>query len=245
MKRPILSLFVAFGLIGSAFAQVSFSNTERTQQIPTGETTSVTNNLPFDNTYYNYGDFMSGYDSTVSYGSLTSGTVINVYSSDAFHIYPWSRDSWSINRDTSSSGYSTLTLSGDVSGGSISLSASAPITAVTYLTYQPVYRTEISYDSTINYGSLLSGTVLEVYSSDAFHIYPWSRDSWSINRDTSSSGYSTLTLSGNVSEGSISLSASTPITAVVVQSVPEPSTYALFGIGAIGMLMVMRRKRTA
>jgi len=30
-----------------------------------------------------------------------------------------------------------------------------------------------------------------------------------------------------------------------LQSVPEPSTYALFGIGAIGMLMVMRRKRAA
>ena len=28
-------------------------------------------------------------------------------------------------------------------------------------------------------------------------------------------------------------------------SVPEPSTYALFGIGAIGLLMVMRRKKTA
>ena len=28
-------------------------------------------------------------------------------------------------------------------------------------------------------------------------------------------------------------------------SVPEPSTYALFGIGAIGMLMVLRRKKTA
>ena len=29
------------------------------------------------------------------------------------------------------------------------------------------------------------------------------------------------------------------------QSVPEPSTYALFGIGAIGILMVLRRKKTA
>ena len=26
-------------------------------------------------------------------------------------------------------------------------------------------------------------------------------------------------------------------------SIPEPSTYALFGIGAIGMLMVIRRKK--
>jgi hypothetical protein len=34
---------------------------------------------------------------------------------------------------------------------------------------------------------------------------------------------------------------------VVLQdvAVPEPSTYALFGIGAFGMLMVMRRKKTA
>ena len=30
-----------------------------------------------------------------------------------------------------------------------------------------------------------------------------------------------------------------------IESVPEPSTYALFGIGAIGMLMVMRRKKAA
>jgi hypothetical protein len=30
-----------------------------------------------------------------------------------------------------------------------------------------------------------------------------------------------------------------------LQSVPEPSTYALFGLGAIGMLMVLRRKKTA
>jgi hypothetical protein len=29
------------------------------------------------------------------------------------------------------------------------------------------------------------------------------------------------------------------------QSVPEPSTYALFGFGAIGLLMVMRRKKSA
>jgi hypothetical protein len=30
----------------------------------------------------------------------------------------------------------------------------------------------------------------------------------------------------------------------VASAVPEPSTYALFGLGAIGMLMVMRRKKT-
>lgn len=30
-----------------------------------------------------------------------------------------------------------------------------------------------------------------------------------------------------------------------IQSVPEPSTYALFGLGGIGVLMVLRRKKTA
>jgi hypothetical protein len=33
--------------------------------------------------------------------------------------------------------------------------------------------------------------------------------------------------------------------AFVASAVPEPSTYALFGIGAIGMLVVMRRKKSA
>ena len=42
---------------------------------------------------------------------------------------------------------------------------------------------------------------------------------------------------------SISTTANTPVT--IVNTVPEPSTYALFGIGAIGMLMVLRRKKTA
>jgi len=33
------------------------------------------------------------------------------------------------------------------------------------------------------------------------------------------------------------------VASVDIGSIPEPSTYALFGIGAIGMLMVMRRKK--
>jgi len=33
------------------------------------------------------------------------------------------------------------------------------------------------------------------------------------------------------------------VASVDISSIPEPSTYALFGIGAIGMLMVMRRKK--
>jgi hypothetical protein len=42
-----------------------------------------------------------------------------------------------------------------------------------------------------------------------------------------------------------SLSPSEVSSLYTLQSAPEPSTYALFGIGAIGLLMVMRRKKTA
>jgi PEP-CTERM motif len=37
----------------------------------------------------------------------------------------------------------------------------------------------------------------------------------------------------------------TNVSFTLTQSVPEPSTYALFGIGAIGLLMVLRRKKTS
>jgi PEP-CTERM motif len=35
------------------------------------------------------------------------------------------------------------------------------------------------------------------------------------------------------------------ISNISLETVPEPSTYALFGIGAIGMLIVLRRKKSA
>ena len=37
----------------------------------------------------------------------------------------------------------------------------------------------------------------------------------------------------------------TPNLAITAGAVPEPSTYALLGIGAIGLLMVLRKKKTA
>jgi hypothetical protein len=48
----------------------------------------------------------------------------------------------------------------------------------------------------------------------------------------------------NVGIWNTALSSSQVSQLYTLQSAPEPSTYALFGIGAIGMLMVMRRKKT-
>jgi hypothetical protein len=45
--------------------------------------------------------------------------------------------------------------------------------------------------------------------------------------------------------GSYSYNISQVIVNPEFTAIPEPSTYALFGIGAIGMLMVLRRKKTA
>jgi hypothetical protein len=54
-------------------------------------------------------------------------------------------------------------------------------------------------------------------------------------------GGGTPTLNTN----SFNYSVSTIYTTAIAEAVPEPSTYALFGLGAFGMLMAIRRKKTA
>jgi hypothetical protein len=62
------------------------------------------------------------------------------------------------------------------------------------------------------------------------------------------SGFATEYFNGSLSDLGIWNTALTPQQVsqlYALQSVPEPSTYALFGLGVIGMLMVMRRKKSA
>jgi sugar lactone lactonase YvrE len=66
---------------------------------------------------------------------------------------------------------------------------------------------------------------------------------------SSGGGIKEMTPDGTVSYFSQSFSGTGSLNGVNAlafqpQTVPEPSTYALFGIGAIGMLMVLRRKKT-
>jgi hypothetical protein len=58
---------------------------------------------------------------------------------------------------------------------------------------------------------------------------------------SSAYGWTVPTSLGDLMVTSINNQAST----FSITVVPEPSTYALFGIGAIGLMMVMRRKKTA
>ena len=99
-------------------------------------------------------------------------------------------------------------------------------------------------------GNTLYGTTgSTVFSLPISGGTPTVLDYFNGNNGTSPSGllldngilYGTTTVGGSSYNGTVfSIS-----TQSVPGSVPEPSTYALFGIGAIGMLMVLRRKKTA
>ncbi len=98
----------------------------------------------------------------------------------------------------------------------------------------------LSFDSSVigGTGNFLSVSIGDqtLYSSANSPDYGWITSSFNFTADQSNQN---LVIRG----------ASDPLWVEVdnisVTAVPEPSTYALFGLGAIGMLMVMRRKKTA
>ena len=97
------------------------------------------------------------------------------------------------------------------------------------------------YINTISYSALSSGAVLSIYLPDTFHVYgPYSFDSWSMG--VASGGSVPFTLNGASSGGSFEVYTQSAVTDASIASVPEPSTYALFGLGLVTLLAV-RRKR--
>ena len=79
-------------------------------------------------------------------------------------------------------------------------------------------------------GDISAADFRQYYTPDSIGLYMGDQGMWGAS--FSSTDYAL----GNTSAFTF-----TPVT----ETVPEPSTYALFGIGAIGLLMVMRRKKTA
>jgi len=131
-------------------------------------------------------------------------------------------------------------------------------------TYGPLGNQGITsvFLASANFGDLVNGS-----TSFGTYIYNLSNGNnqyvaIKLNTDTSNSGsFNYGWMSFNVSDAGIDDGYTTPtftLTAYgydttgasvtvgqTTAAVPEPSTYALFGIGAIGMLMVFRRKKTA
>jgi hypothetical protein len=76
------------------------------------------------------------------------------------------------------------------------------------------------------------------FQNNGFTNYGW--------LEATTTGYGTQTASPNFTLVAYAYDTTgASVTVGQTAAVPEPSTYALFGIGAIGMLMVLRRKKTA
>jgi len=105
------------------------------------------------------------------------------------------------------------------------------------------------------YGDGGSSAFLSTLNGLGLDLYLKSPTSYSGTFSTSSAAFTgteTFNLSGQLSylptagtTGAIYGSSGPIGTYQVVSAVPEPSTYALFGLGAIGLLMVLRRKKAA
>ena len=245
MKKTILALALAAGLTSFAgtakAAPVTFTSTPNYVSVPVPATLNET----FSSVLYGVSD---SYITTISYGDLPTGAVFSIYTTDTFHVYgPYGQDysSWNVPYNDSEVSVQA-TLGTPLPGGSFDLHSSAPITAVTYST--TIMENQLDgYITTISYGDLLTGAVFSIYTTDTFHVYgPSGQDgsSWSVPYN--SSGVSVQATLGNpLPGGSFDLFSSAPITDVSYQVAPEPSTYALFGMGALGILIVLRRKKAA
>jgi hypothetical protein len=202
-------------IFGSAAHAVSITYTSTPEYMGEPQPTGVTISVPFT-CEMSYIEEMPSYTTTANYGAMISQTVLRFHTSDAYYVYgPYgSSDSWQGSVDYGN--YAGLTLSGDTSGGSVSVSSTYPVTAVDY--EELVYAIS-GYSVHISYGSLDAGTQLRILTSDAYHVYgPYgSSDSWQgpVEYDT----YAMFTLSANTSGGSVTVSTSAPVSSIVV--VPE------------------------
>ena len=244
MKNTILSLLVAVGLIGSASASVILSDNF------TGYTVDPTKwdvSLPY-----------VGSQVVQNNGSITLADRGTLLSANSF--YPSITISGTF---TFNSLFDYLTITTRSSGNvvvpnlynerdGISFSFYSPnIIAANgggqsmYIVQQPnqqdagtllAQNNSVEFDPAVQYSYSITdaGTYAEV-SINGNKILTASLDP-SFNPGSHIAIYNREAWSGDNS---------TTLGAITITAVPEPSTYALFGIGAVGLLMVLRRKKTA
>jgi len=182
------------------------------------------------------------YETTATYGSLSSGTLLRFYTANTFHVYgPYGSmaSEWSLPSDQG--GYSGISLLQNSSGGSVRLISYTPITAVNYEGTAMVQTgTTDEYSHVITYGALDAGSSLLLYTANSFHVYgPYgTSDSWGLPVDHG--GYASLSLSSPTSGGNVTVYTYTPLNSI--SAVPEPSTGALLLIGMSALAALRRRK---
>ena len=235
MKKYILFLLVVVGLIGRVDAQgVAYYSSPYSYYLSTS--TVETDAVFFSRSNPETVGF---YDTDILYSALPSGAVLSIYLPDTSRVYgPGSFDSWS--KGVASGGSVPFTLNGASSGGSLSVTTKGAISSAT-LQYTIDTEVVTEYENTIYYSDLPSGAVLSIYLPDTSSVSgPYSSDSWS--KGVASGGSVPFTLNGASSGGSFEVSTQSAVTDASIASVPEPSTYALFGLGLVTLLAV-RRKR--
>jgi hypothetical protein len=117
---------------------------------------------------------------------------------------------------------------------------SAPLTLTSNQWYNVIWTSDGIGNRSLFVNGSLSGTITGTVFGDVLDNF-YIGGTPQLSADTGFfNGYI-----DNVSIYNRGLSSSEVSQLYTLQSAPEPSTYALFGIGAIGMLMVLRRKKNA
>ena len=242
MKKLILFLLLAVGLIGSASASVLLEDNFSDNSL---DTSKWNLNTPLNNqTIYNW----TGWNVTSS--AVESGDVLtlkegaSIYSKQVFTSpYIFSGTFTQLQSDPNPGPVATIYLKTDGSPTDQYASLGNSSIAVRFgqygLSYANIYDTSYSFELglKISYGKSVSFSVTDW--GDRFDLYVDGSFVTSENYIDSSYG-NHIGISSSWGDYS-----GLQISNLKVTSVPEPSTYALFGLGAIGMLMVLRKKKTA
>jgi hypothetical protein len=257
MKKLILSLLVAVGLIGSASAALviqTFNYTGSYQSfiVPTG-----VNSILFDLVGASSGEGsghwepgtdgqvvpslaealngISGFEITGSL-SVISGETLNVFVGGA-----GGNDSSNFGNSAAGFNYIDRSQTNSISNSVVPVIPNIP--SIPNITSN-ILVSEIATTPLIGLSGLLGGGTPPhfVISSGGFGG----------ETDIRINGTNSTAIVAFASGGTGNSDAWTPYTSPVngyatisYNAVPEPSTYALFGIGTIGLLMVLRRKKTA
>ena len=249
MKKTILSTLIAIGLIGSASAQVQddFSNTDYSNNWNTL--------LPFNHQIiydWTSHDVVSSASQSGGYVTLTGGaTLDSKLSFTSPYIF-----SGVFDQTSNPGGRTMIHLRGD--GSSTDSSFGQPLGGIQLFFFgdpgnSANWKCDISQDGTF---------VTETYRDNSFTLSHDAQTSFSIidygtSMDVTINGVlvsqSILSTNDMSVGGHVSISSQwsdvggtgLQVSALSIQAVPEPSTYALFGIGAIVILTILRRKKTA
>jgi hypothetical protein len=274
MKKFILSLFVAVGLIGSGdaatiaaqwqlngnandfvgYSDGSASNIQwvtgtdaggnsrqmayfnGSSSISVAPTTQL--NMPasgFSMTAWVNVDTFSNTGGNTYYDILSAGGVTHDYD-DAYNL---KLNSQSISSQLTGSGYSHIKYFQDGYNLSNDPSESSIMSASNW------YLVALVYDGNNQY-AYINGNALTNQSGISGNIQPYNLTNplYIGSRDLPPEGYD-MWFKGYMYDVTLYYGALTSQQINQLYTIPEPSTYALFGLGAIGMLMVLWRKKTA